>query len=64
MKCVFLLFIFCHFLGNKDALQNLPQAVRNTTSMLGAHSDKKKVAPKKGALMVKTLKMLKCKNRK
>lgn len=45
--------------GSKDALTNLPQSVRNATSTLGSHSEKKKAPPKKAALMVKTLKMLK-----
>lgn len=50
--------------GNKDALANLPQAIRNTTSTLGSHSEKKKGPAKKGALMLKTLKMLKGKTRR
>uniref|UniRef100_A0A915BRB5 TFIIS N-terminal domain-containing protein n=1 Tax=Parascaris univalens TaxID=6257 RepID=A0A915BRB5_PARUN len=49
--------------GSKEALANLPQAVRNADSTLGSHPEKKK-ANKKGALMVKTLKMLKGRNRK
>ncbi|KHN79957.1 Transcription elongation factor B polypeptide 3 [Toxocara canis] len=49
--------------GSKEALSNLPRSVRNADSTLGSHSDKKKPA-KKGALMVKTLKMLKGRNRK
>ncbi|MFH4974898.1 hypothetical protein AB6A40_001607 [Gnathostoma spinigerum] len=45
--------------GEKGALSNLPVSVRNTSSSLGAHSSKKKESSRKGALMVKTLKMLK-----
>ncbi|VDK53574.1 unnamed protein product [Anisakis simplex] len=51
--------------GSKDALSNLPQSVRNANSTLGSHhSERKKQPAKKGALMVKTLKMLKGHNRK
>lgn len=45
--------------GNKDSLSNLPVSVRNTNSSLGAHSTKKPAQSKKGALMIKTLKMMK-----
>uniref|UniRef100_A0AAF5RTX6 Elongin-A n=1 Tax=Wuchereria bancrofti TaxID=6293 RepID=A0AAF5RTX6_WUCBA len=50
--------------GNKEALTNLPQAIRNTSSSLGSHSEKKKMIPKKGALMIKTLRMLNVRRRK
>ncbi|CAG9537080.1 unnamed protein product [Cercopithifilaria johnstoni] len=50
--------------GSKEALANLPQAVRNTSSSLSSHSEKKKVVPKKGALMIKTLRMLNVKRRR
>uniref|UniRef100_A0A915Q5F6 TFIIS N-terminal domain-containing protein n=1 Tax=Setaria digitata TaxID=48799 RepID=A0A915Q5F6_9BILA len=50
--------------GNKEALANLPQAIRNTGSSLGAPSEKKKMTPKKGVLMMKTLRMLNVKRRK
>jgi hypothetical protein len=49
--------------GSSDSLRQLPGAVRNLNSALGSHSDKKKTATKKGALMVKTLKMLKGRRR-
>ncbi|KAL3989598.1 RNA polymerase II transcription factor SIII (Elongin) subunit A family protein [Acanthocheilonema viteae] len=50
--------------GSKEALANLPQAIRNTSSSSGSHSEKKKVVPKKGALMIKTLRMLNVKRRR
>uniref|UniRef100_A0A914VZW1 TFIIS N-terminal domain-containing protein n=1 Tax=Plectus sambesii TaxID=2011161 RepID=A0A914VZW1_9BILA len=49
--------------GRNDSLRQLPSAVRNLNSALGSHSDKKKPTAKKGALMVKTLKMLKTRRR-
>lgn len=42
----------------------LPQAIRNTSPSLGSHSEKKKIVPKKGALMIKTLRMLNVKRRR
>jgi hypothetical protein len=48
--------------GNTADLRELPQAVRNTTSRLGGHSGNgplSKPTQKKGALMQKTLKMMK-----
>lgn len=49
--------------GNKGTLAILPQAVRNTSPALGSHSEKK-ILPKKGALMIKTLRMLNVKRRR
>ncbi|VDM95024.1 unnamed protein product [Thelazia callipaeda] len=48
--------------GSKEALASLPHSVRNINSPLGSHLEKKTL-PKKGALMIKTLKMLKGKRR-
>ncbi|VDK70794.1 unnamed protein product [Litomosoides sigmodontis] len=50
--------------GSKEALANLPQAIRNTRSSSGSHSEGKKTVPKKGALMIKTLRMLNVKRRR
>ncbi|KAM3728273.1 Transcription elongation factor B polypeptide [Dirofilaria immitis] len=44
--------------GNKETLSHLPEAIRNTSSSLDSHSKKKIMIPKKGALMIKTLRML------
>lgn len=52
--------------GCKDALAALPQAVVNKNSMVGAKLDRggpKKTPAKKGALMIKTMKMLNMKRK-
>uniref|UniRef100_A0A8R1TR99 TFIIS N-terminal domain-containing protein n=1 Tax=Onchocerca volvulus TaxID=6282 RepID=A0A8R1TR99_ONCVO len=50
--------------GNKEGLAHLPQAIRNISSSLGSHSEKKKIVPKKGILMIKTLRMLNVKRKR
>ncbi|MCP9263157.1 hypothetical protein DINM_006502 [Dirofilaria immitis] len=50
--------------GNKETLSHLPEAIRNTSSSLDSHSKKKIMIPKKGALMIKTLRMLNVKRKR
>ncbi|RCN27727.1 hypothetical protein ANCCAN_26537 [Ancylostoma caninum] len=51
--------------GNKAALAALPSAVVNRNSTVGAKTDRntKKPPAKKGALMIKTMKMLNMKRK-
>ncbi|CAJ0574928.1 unnamed protein product, partial [Mesorhabditis spiculigera] len=52
-----------HETGDSSALRSMPSAVVNINSNLGAHRGKKVEPKKKGALMLKTLKMVSLKRR-